>query len=29
MIKGYAIELMDGDNLFIWTKWIDKILTKL
>lgn len=29
MIKGYAIELMDGDNLFIWTKWIEKILTKL
>ena len=26
MIKGYAIELMDGDNSFIWNKWIDKVL---
>ena len=26
MIKGCAIELMDGDNSFIWTEWIDQVL---
>lgn len=29
MLKGYAIELMDGDNSFIWNDWIMKILEKL
>ena len=29
MVKGYAIELMDGDNSFIWAKWIDALLIGL
>ena len=29
MIKGYAIELMDGDNSFIWTKWISAVLDNM
>ena len=29
MLKGYAIELMDGDNSFIWLDWIKTILSKL
>ena len=29
MLKGYAIELMDGDNSFIWIDWIKAILKHL
>lgn len=29
MIKGYAIELMDGDNSFIWTNWINAVLDNM
>ncbi len=29
MLQGYAIELMDGDNSFIWLEWIIAILGKL
>lgn len=29
MIRGYAIELMDGDNSFIWTKWVKRVLLQL
>lgn len=29
MLKGYAIELMDGDNLFIWDRWVEAVLFQL
>ena len=29
MLQGYAIELMDGDNSFIWLDWINAILGNL
>jgi hypothetical protein len=29
MLQGYAIELMDGDNSFIWLDWINAILSNL
>lgn len=29
MLQGYAIELMDGDNLFIWTRWVEAVLDSL
>jgi hypothetical protein len=29
MLQGYAIELMDGDNSFIWLEWIQIILLNL
>jgi len=29
MLQGYAIELMDGDNSFIWLDWIKAILSNL
>lgn len=29
MLQGYAIELMDGDNSFIWLDWIQIILLNL
>ena len=29
MLQGYAIELMDGDNSFIWLEWIQIILKNL
>ena len=29
LLKGYAIELMDGDNSFIWMHWIKAVLEAL
>jgi GTPase Era involved in 16S rRNA processing len=29
LLKGYAIELMDGDNSFIWMTWIKAVLNAL
>ena len=29
MLNGYAIELMDGENSFIWSDWIEAILEHL
>lgn len=29
LLKGYAIELMDGDNSFIWYDWIKAVMDEL